>query len=348
MALRTLEIRNSKSSVPEVVSGNKTTPEFTLVTKKNSEARRGPGRPRKEQAAPTASLIPVSSPISMKATPPHEGTIQASSTQRNRDIRIIQFNCGAGNYEILRPFMDMLDPEQRLLVALQEPSINKTSLGTYCPKGYWLCIEPKLETKVAFLVSKCIGESSWSYKWLSNFVAEVTLDLDKKKIRVVNVYSPVTGGPELVGWNEIIEAINQDEVTSLLLGDFNCHHPYWGGFTAPQDTRAQKLINPTFAQGFHLATVPGIPKFRRRGAGGGLQGTVIDLTFASEDLVGRIESCSTREDWSIRLDHIPIEINLSLDLSSRSYCIQKSSVALAICVALVGSKSALEGLKLGV
>ncbi|KAI1002373.1 hypothetical protein K3495_g5828 [Podosphaera aphanis] len=82
MALRTLEIRNSKSSVPEVVSGNKTTPEFTVVTKKSSEARRGPGRPRKEQAAPTASLIPVSSPISVKATPPHEGTIQASSTQQ--------------------------------------------------------------------------------------------------------------------------------------------------------------------------------------------------------------------------------------------------------------------------
>ncbi|KAI1007292.1 hypothetical protein K3495_g934 [Podosphaera aphanis] len=326
MALRTLEIRNSKSSIPEVLSGNKTTPEFTVVTEKNSEARRGPGRSGKEQAAPTASLIPVSSPISVKATPPHEGTIQASSTQRNR------FNCGASNYGILRPFMDMLDPEKHLLVVLQEPSVNKTSLGTYCPKGYWLCMEPKLETKVAFLISKCIGESSWSYKWLSNFVTEVTLDFDGKKIRVVNVHSPVTGGPELVGLNEILEAINQDEVTSLLLGDFNCHHSYWGGVTAPRDTRAQKLLNATSAQGFHLATVPGIPTFRRRGAGGGLQETVIDLTFTSKDLVGRIEFCSMREDWSIRLDHIPIEINLSLDSSSRShikrFAVQKADLDL--------------------
>ncbi|KAI0993800.1 hypothetical protein K3495_g14384 [Podosphaera aphanis] len=214
--------------------------------------------------------------------------------------------------------MDMLNPEKHLLVALQEPSVNKSNLDTYCPKGYWLCMEPKLETKVAFLVSKIIGENGWTFKWISNLVAEISVKLESTTIRVVNVYSPVTSGPELVGWKEIVEAIRDDGTRCLLLGDFNCHHPFWGGIAAPRDTRAQKLLNFTNAEGLHLATATGIPTFQRRGAGGRLQETIIDLTFASEDLINRIESCLTRKDWSIRQDHIPIEIRLGLEFQAEN------------------------------
>ncbi|KAI1003128.1 hypothetical protein K3495_g5074 [Podosphaera aphanis] len=41
-----------------------------------------------------------------------------------------------------------------------------------------------------------------------------------------------------------------------------------------------------------------------------MQETVINLTFTSGDLSHLAQSCSPREDWSIRNDHIPIEIRL--------------------------------------
>ncbi|TQS34311.1 hypothetical protein Golomagni_05311 [Golovinomyces magnicellulatus] len=221
----------------------------------------------------------------------------------------------------------MLSPDTHQLVVLQEPSINKTTLGTYCPKGYNLCMEPALETRVAFLVSKKISESLWSYRWYSALVAQVTLRLDSFTISVFNVYSLITSGPEITGWDTISELMLNNEQSYLLLGDFNCHHPYWGGISAPRDTRAQALLNSTTSNGLHLITTPGIPTFRRRGREGVIQETVIDLSFATEDIRERVISCTTREDWSLRQDHIPIEIKLDLTMVPRTeklrYAFQK-------------------------
>ncbi|KAI0993799.1 hypothetical protein K3495_g14385 [Podosphaera aphanis] len=88
MMQRTAEIRSHRSSISlnsqEVNSGSKSIPEFTLITKAPKEAKRGPGRPRKEAAAPTTSLIPVPSPTSVKATPQQESTTQAPPTRSSR------------------------------------------------------------------------------------------------------------------------------------------------------------------------------------------------------------------------------------------------------------------------
>ncbi|TQS35012.1 hypothetical protein Golomagni_04582 [Golovinomyces magnicellulatus] len=249
-----------------------------LVTgKKDDEKRRGPGRPRKE----TQSQDPT------------------AATDRSRR-----------NYGILKPFMDSLDPLKHAIVAIQEPSIHKSTLNTYCPPGYSLCMEPKLETKVAFLISTVICASSWSFRWYSCFVAEVTLQLKEITFRIVNVYSPITSRQDLIGWDSISKALTDDGSECIVTGDFNCHHPLWGGLLARRDIRAQNLLHLTENQGLKLVTPCGIPTFRRRGRRGALQETVIDLTFATQGVADRIQTCLPREDWSIRLDHIPIEITI--------------------------------------
>ncbi|KHJ30011.1 putative zinc knuckle domain protein [Erysiphe necator] len=205
----------------------------------------------------------------------------------------------------------MLNPKKHKVVALQEPSLNPRTLDTYCPRGYILCMEPTLETKVAFLISRDIGVANWTYKWYSNLVAEIKLSFHESLLRIVNVYSPTTSGSELTGWDETTEAIAHDRGSCLFLGDFNCHHPMWGGHGAQRDTRAQQLLNYTLGNGLDLITPEGIPTFRRNGARGTIQETVIDLTFATGDLLKSIHACRPREDWCIRHDHIPIEIILT-------------------------------------
>lgn len=227
-----------------------------------------------------------------------------------KGISIIQFNCGSSNYGILKPFMDSLDPLKHVVVAIQEPSIHKLTLSTYCPQGYSFCMEPKLETKVAFLISTVICASTWTSRWYSCFVAEITLQLKEMPLRIVNVYSPTTSRQDLIGWDTISKALADDGSDCIVTGDFNCHHPLWGGLLARRDIRAQNLLNFTENQGLKLVTPCGIPTFRRRGWRGALQETVIDLTFATQGVADRIQTCLPREDWSIRLDHIPIEITI--------------------------------------
>ncbi|TQS34735.1 hypothetical protein Golomagni_04873 [Golovinomyces magnicellulatus] len=156
----------------------------------------------------------------------------------------------------------------------------------------------------------------WSFRWLSALVAEVTLNFGGHFLRVVNIYSPITSKPEITGWDTIAEAIRNNTMSCVIVGDFNCHHPLWGGITAPRDNRAEHLLHSLTAGGLNLITPTGIPTFRRRGRGGITQETVIDLAFVTEDLLARVNCCTTREDWSLRNDHIPIDI--SLDLSNAS------------------------------
>ncbi|TQS37675.1 hypothetical protein Golomagni_01838 [Golovinomyces magnicellulatus] len=215
------------------------------------------------------------------------------------------------NYGILRPAMDMLDPSKYPVIALQEPSVNKVTLGIYCSKDYTLSMEPALETKFAFLISNELSVEHWSHCWHSSMISEIKIQLANLSLRVIKFYSPVTLKSELIGWNRLIEAVRNDDLSCILLGDFNCHHSLWGDATAPRDFRAQILIDTLTSEGLSLVTPLGIPTFRRNEKKKKhARETVIDLTFASEDIIDCIYSCKTREDWCLRQDHIPIEIFL--------------------------------------
>ncbi|TQS34329.1 hypothetical protein Golomagni_05290 [Golovinomyces magnicellulatus] len=197
--------------------------------------------------------------------------------------------------------MDKLDWTNHMIVVLQEPSIKKRTLSTYCPSGFTLCMEPSKETKVPFLVNKSINKESWTYRWRSKYVAEITLYLNNQRTKIINVYSPPTNGQKLIGWDDIAEAVREDNPICILLGDFNCHHLSWGGLTATRDSRAQSLFNITAQFCLQLATPPNIPKYRKRVRGGQLSET---------DIIKRLRHCITLESWCIRQDHIPIEICL--------------------------------------
>lgn len=91
----------------------------------------------------------------------------------------------------------------------------------------------------------------------------------------------------------------------LLLGDFNSHHPHWGGTHAASEPQAEHLLTETSAAGLHLTTPRGDPTWKR-----GNQESVINLTFASGNLWERISYCGTENRWALTRDHIPIRIQI--------------------------------------
>ena len=79
---------------------------------------------------------------------------------------------------------------------------------------------------------------------------------------------------------------------SLVLGDFNTHHPWWDPL-APTSSGAQQFVEWIDQQNLSLLNSPGDPTFFRPNLE---RGSVIDLTLATENLANKIQ------DWQILPD----------------------------------------------
>jgi hypothetical protein len=222
---------------------------------------------------------------------------------------IIQFNCGNANYRSARPLFDAASPTEYPLLAIQEPFFNERAGSTYCPRTYTLIHDGTLQAKVCFMLSKTVGLNTWQFKAYSHNVATLQLRFTAVTTTIINVYNPISTGQTITVWKEIQQALNDADGEVLLLGDFNAHHPAWGGTQAATEPKAEYLRRVVSQQDLHLLTPRGEATWKR-----GQQQSVIDLTFASTGLVEKIIQCGTRDSWTAAKDHIPIDIRLDLTL----------------------------------
>jgi endonuclease/exonuclease/phosphatase family metal-dependent hydrolase len=133
------------------------------------------------------------------------------------------------------------------------------------------------------------------------------LETSSRQVTIINVYNPRSGGPRIQEWPRVAQALEEAKGEILLLGDFNVHHPAWGGVGVAYEQSADHLLHAVEARGLHLLTPRGETTWRR-----GPQATVIDLTFASDTIRERLEYCGPEERWAMPQDHIPIRINLNI------------------------------------
>ena len=139
---------------------------------------------------------------------------------------------------------------------------------------------------------------------------------------IINIYNPRGSRPRINAWGALETALGEAAGEVILLGDFNAHHPAWGGVQAASETQAEHLLYATRAHGLRLITPARYPTWKR-----GTQESVIDLTFATDTISDRIEFCSTEDRWAITKDHIPIRIQVDLAVqpqpASRRYALKK-------------------------
>jgi Reverse transcriptase (RNA-dependent DNA polymerase)/Endonuclease-reverse transcriptase len=228
-------------------------------------------------------------------------------------INILQFNCGNSNNKSARPIFDSVSPARHVLLAIQEPAFSSHTRTTYCPGAYTLACENDPTTKVCFMVDRNLDLAQWSYKSYSRHVAAITLQLANGPITVINVYNPRGSGSQICAWGLIQQAINDATGEILLLGDFNAHHPAWGGIQAATEPQGSHLRNEVAKQGLHLITPQGLPTWKR----GQLQ-SVIDLTFATAGIRDAIYQCGPVNEWTINEDHIPIDIQIGLARATKT------------------------------
>lgn len=148
------------------------------------------------------------------------------------------------------------------------------------------------------------------------------MQLADTELSIINVYNPRSHGPRIQTWNIIQEAIHQAKGEIILLGDFNAHHPIWGGPQAAREPQAEHLQTAIASNSLVLLTPCGMPTWKR-----GAQQSVIDLTFASEAMKEAIQYCGPVDQWATTQDHIPIDIRILLTpaepAQSRRYAMEK-------------------------
>ena len=252
--------------------------------------------------------------------------------QRNPEtqtLQILQFNYNRANGSKEKEFFEALHPKFQHIIAIQEPQIITSSLSTYTPVRYSLTLHPHTTTRVTFLVSRELDHSTWSVLSLSRDVSCLLVKIKGFQLGIINVYNP---GPQsqrqgqpsaLPEAQRVLRCLNQtrdNEIETLLLGDFNLHHPRWGGPNVVPHQEASELTNLVDQQGLELLTPVGTVTFER-----GPQKSTIDLAFASPVLTQRVYSLQTLRDQGSGKDHYPIALKIGAQLSN-SQPIQKFAI----------------------
>lgn len=222
------------------------------------------------------------------------------------DIKIIQYNCGNTNHKATRPFFDGIEPEDFQIIAVQEPAYMPHNKATYCPKGFHLASTNTPTTRACFMVSKTVPIQDWQFHAYDDLVAAIHMRAAGGTLTIINVYNPRERSAQIRTWNRIQEAIEAAEGEVILLGDFNTHHPQWGGSHIASEQQAERLLVDTETRGLHLLTEPGVATWRRNSSE-----SVIDLTFATRGIRDSVQFCGPNEQWALTQDHIPIEIRLA-------------------------------------
>ena len=123
---------------------------------------------------------------------------------------------------------------------------------------------------------------------------------------MVNVYIPESQyypDEHTQTFFNLAQVLNGIRVPTLLLGDFNTHHPNWGGRDIQSDPTGELLCEIQQVNGLQLLTPSGTVTFQR-----GHARSTIDLAFASSFFTERTTYCIARDSWVSTRDHIPVEI----------------------------------------
>ena len=161
--------------------------------------------------------------------------------------------------------------------------------------------------KVCFLISKELDVGSWAVEAISDNLTALRLRTAGGEVEIINVYNPRDVGPRIKVWGKLRDALGASPERTVVVGDFNCHHPAWGGQGVPSEAQAEHLRLAIQRRNMSIATQTGVPTWKR-----GMASSVIDLTITTDDIAEAVMICQPRDDWAIIQDHIPIDIHLDL------------------------------------
>jgi endonuclease/exonuclease/phosphatase family metal-dependent hydrolase len=205
------------------------------------------------------------------------------------------------------------------IIALQEPWRNPFKDDTHHPaKATHYMLYPPPETsaeeeqaRVCIFIRKALSPGAWSHTAHSRDCQELQLRYRapgevERGLRIFNIYNR----PELHQLSAAARLINllTGENDELVLGDFNLHHPMWGGSEAVTDDAADNLLDEMEERRFGLWLPPGTPTRKANG-----HEIIIDLVWGSHNLSRRLVACYVDETIHADSDHLPIRTLIDIE-----------------------------------
>ena len=164
-----------------------------------------------------------------------------------------------------------------------------------------------MNTRVCFYINKTMALVSWSFTHHSADLCFLYLKtLDERTIHIHNIYNPCNSNVEDEHSSTIPTLLRAIEKhpngEHISLGDYNLHHPMWGGPDIPHtDQGAIDLMHFMQERNMDQVLPRGITTYGERG-----YKSTIDLVFATKLLVDSLISCSTSDKHDHDSDHLPI------------------------------------------
>jgi endonuclease/exonuclease/phosphatase family metal-dependent hydrolase len=234
-----------------------------------------------------------------------------------RNLKIYQYNVHRSKDIVMAQFLREEEVVSADIIAVQEPWENPFLDNTHHPlkQTHELLFPAASETgnraRVCMFISKRIEHTHLTH---SRDCQEVRVKTNGSELRVINVYNDQQRGAALDLLQGILPTIREQKGTSyLVLGDFNLHHPVWGGDAAPRDARAEDLLDLMETAGLDSWLAPGTVTRDQAGS----QST-IDLVLASYSLREQMLACKVDRDVHADSDHLPIQTLLEIDVPEAS------------------------------
>jgi ribonuclease HI len=207
------------------------------------------------------------------------------------------------------------------IICLQEPGLNSSGHPPNHPNFQTFSPSPKPKCVTYIRICDYITASS-CFREKNCFQGTKIQFSTGEPFSLYNIYSPARD----TAFGNLIKIFTPD-VSSILIGDFNCHHAWWYGDVqatrkGPKTRRSSPYANEIVSwmedHNFQLHNIPGVSTYFPRNFPVASQPpSVIDLCFSRGSVSNLINTWTI--DESSTSDHAVIGINLNRLLSANLY-----------------------------
>ncbi len=203
------------------------------------------------------------------------------------------------------------------ILILQEPWRFDENSRAYCPATAGFMLEDN-GGRTCFYINKRIDSNTWHSTWHFKDVGTITLQTltgdtqaAQEAIHIHEAYNSPPRDHEVIhergSLSDIEKALHMPE-ECVLVGDFNLHHPTWGGPSYPrQHLLSNDLIEMITNVGASLTLPRGtITRDYQESQ------TTIDLIFTTDGIMNRLIRCKINEEMENSSDHLPVQTIIDL------------------------------------
>ncbi|KMU78439.1 hypothetical protein CISG_07443 [Coccidioides immitis RMSCC 3703] len=201
------------------------------------------------------------------------------------------------------------------ILAIREPWRNAYHNTTHHPHRHLfnLIYLDDSETRVCTFISQKISKTRWTTTHHSPDYMTITITngaREEDTLHIHNFYNPVaaTGQSNISLLHEVLTA--SPEQNHIVVGNFNLHHPLWGGAGTRQDPESEELIQLMGLHQLQSLLPPGSVTYQNLGE------TTVDLALGTPWVHERKVFCGVREDLDHQSDHLPIATTIMVEVEA--------------------------------